>query len=298
MLRTFHECLEAAQSFYRDNLRAPLQFPNLHLHVSDAHQVNYSFPSGAVAFNASVMYADKDEDAKWTQVTLKVMAQEVDYDCLLALPYILMHELFCHWPQMSRGASPRCNPALLGDPTNVDARRVDSDPFSEGWMDRLVGDALERREIDGSDPGAWRRMQAEIGAARRIHADRTDRRSGQSYAAAQFISAGEVAAHWVEWLYDGDGTPRELTGRDLARLSCELNVADWTFEQRRDGCHGIIKACEAYMRAGRQADVLDVAHQAVIGALRAFRDSRDIGALLAALSARYSQTCLGNRRYG
>jgi hypothetical protein len=244
------------------------------------------------------MYVDKDEDAKWTQVTLKVMAQEVDCDCLLALPYIIMHELFCHWPQMSRRHSSRPNPALLADPDNVDARRVDSDPFSEGWMDRLVGDALERREIDGSDPSAWRRMQAEISVARRIHADRTDFRSGHSYAAAPFIAAGEVAAHWVKWLYDGDGKPRELTGRDLARLSCELNVADWTFEQRRGGCDAIIKACEAYMRAGRQADVLDVAHQAIVGALRTFRDSRDIDPLLAALGASYSQTCVGSRRYG
>ena len=247
MRATFEHCATAARRFYDSHLSHIRTLPAITFRILEANRRNEAFPGKPTAFHGWVTFRDTADGEKSSLVTLRVLPTALECSCIEMLPYIIMHELVCHWPQMSACREARPNPQTIGDPTDVDAMLVEVDPFSEGWMDWLVAEVLGWRRYDGRSSSS---SDEEVRMAETIHTIRTKATSTSRFPDAPRIEVGRKAAGYVSRLYRRDHSALLTAQRDFHRLSCALNLADWTYSQRRDGCQGIVEACQAYEAAG------------------------------------------------
>jgi hypothetical protein len=122
-----------------------------------------------------------------------------------------------------------------------------------------------------------------------IHTTRTKSTSVKRFADAPRIAVGHKAAKYVYGLYERDLRNDDLdkmvtVERDFYRLSCSLNVADWSYRQRFTGCQDIVAACKACEEAGWLADGLKGKPAAIIRSLLDFRTTFNADAVLEALT--------------
>jgi hypothetical protein len=278
---TFALCFSLAHDLYSEFLSPSCGFPGISLRIGIADGVNTSFPGRRVAFNASIRYQDGGVEAeKHSVVTVRVFPSVIEPGCLLALPYIVMHEIFCHWPQMLHCKGTRPNPPEIEDPFNKNAKRFRVDPFSEGWMDSIIEQVLRR-----SCRFAELACLEEAKTANEIHGERVQPFRTPSFPDAGSISPGHEAAELVRWLYEvdeeADPAAHDL---DFLRLSCELNAADWSYYQRAEGCLLLVEACNAYHIQRASGEEPGGRHAAILEALFKFRKSGDPSSLLSALT--------------
>jgi hypothetical protein len=277
---TYVACYEAAKKFYSDHLTLPIEFPKISLRIGVANGLNKAFPGRVIAFNGSLRYEEEPDssDPKHSVVSLKVWPV-LDRGCLPALPFILMHEILCHWPQMARcpGARPRA--AQVPDPHNKDAKKQEIDPISEGWMDNLTSEVLRGRCIY-PDAACWE----EGDTAEAIHNERIQINRVPTFQDADEIAHGHHAAELVRWLYltEQDGIP-STAELDFRRLSCELNAADWNYQARRIGCANIIHACQAHFLEKKGKGTMSTRDRTICDGLLAFRRNGDFASVLVAL---------------
>jgi hypothetical protein len=281
MTAAFEECHAAAQKFYSDYLTPPpYQLPKISFKIVAADEENKALPGRKIAFNGSVRFKDEaDTGVKHSGVKLSVHPV-LNYGCLPALPGVLMHEILCHWPQMSRCNGVRQNPREIDDPRDKDATKFEIDPFSEGWMDSLVAEAMRRHFGDADAARA-----EEARTAEGIHNDRVTYNRNPSFADAARIASGDEAARLVRWFYEVDTDfPLHTADPDFRSLSSELNVAAWNYDERRKGCQILIGACRAYVRKQERGRELSERHAAVLEALRGFRRDHDPTSVLQSLA--------------
>jgi hypothetical protein len=270
----FQECYAAAKKFYSDYLTQPYHLPGISLSIVGTDCPNEAFPGRTIAFNGSAFFEEKeDADPKRTAVKLTVHPL-LNSGCLPALPYILMHEILCHWPQMSRQSGARPNPEKLDNALDKDALYFDLDPFSEGWMDSLVAESLRYHFGDADTLRG-----EEIRTATDIHDERTIYNRVPAYKDAGRIEPGAKAAAQVRWFYSVEMEPSTLDP-DFRSLSCELNTASWNYEQRLKGCSALIRACRAFKQRREGGVELKERDLNILNALRDFRKNRNITPLL------------------
>jgi hypothetical protein len=278
MKAAFAECHAAAQTLYSASLTPPYQLPKISLRIYSADEENKALPGRKIAFNGSVHYED-EANAKHSVVRLTVYPL-LNSGCLPALPYILMHEILCHWPQMLRCPGARPNPGKLNNPLDKNAARFEIDPFSEGWIDSLVAEALRHHFGDADAAHAEEAQTAED-----IHNERTIYNRHPSFEDAARIAPGSQAARWVRWFYNADTVfPMHTADPDFWSLSSELNVAAWNYEERRKGCNALLGACRAYDWKQKHGKELSERHASILEALRRFRRDHDPTQMLRALA--------------
>ena len=276
---SFNGLSAVARTFYTNRLVLPLEYPQLILCLSDSPDINKSLPGRPISFSGSVSFDDRSVGKK-SEVKLRVTPAQVDFGCLSTLPYVLMHELLCHWPQMATSTDHRSNPGLEDDCHKPGGRRVKVDAVAEAWVDRYVAKAIRSMSNDPIDA-----LSKAAAVAETIHRDRVNAVRNPVYADAARIAVGEDVAACIETLYcrEGDGNITKATF-DTERLACELNVADWNYNQRTLGCHRIVIACRKYFRPDGQG--LDTRDHHVMAALLDFRKSFQVGPVLKALTER------------
>jgi len=279
---TFDEVANVALAFYIEHLQSSPPLPGLAMRTGLADGQNTAFPGRVLAFNAAVRYEKEDETIegnKRSVVNVRVSPADLDRGDLPTLPYILAHEILCHWPQMAWWPGARPSPKLIEHPDDKRPRRFEVDPISEGWMDSLVGLVLRRRP-NGANRLGWE----EVATADTLHNERVQVGRKPYFAEAERIAPGDYAAKLVEWLYATDqrGNPM-LADLDFRRLSCELNVASWSYGDRMAGFARIVEGCEAYIASEKRLEELPDPHWSVICALLEFRDSHNVTPVLQAL---------------
>jgi hypothetical protein len=277
---TYAACVEAAKNFYSSYLSSPFHVPEISLKIGVANKSNTAFPGRELAFNGSLLFEDDNATGqKHSIVSLRVFPALLDRGCLPALPYILMHEILCHWPQMARYAGPRPRPNFVADPHNKSGKKPEIDPISEGWMDSLAAHVLRKRCVD-PDPACWE----EADTAHEIHKERTRTNRKPHFQDAPFIEPGAQAAKLVRWLYrtDPNASP-SAADPDFCRLSCELNAAGWDYHARKIGCNDIIRACLAHVQEKNSKKVMSALDDAIRDGLLTFRKAGDLTPLLSAL---------------
>lgn len=281
MTAAFEECHTAAQKFYSDYLTLPpYQLPKISFKIVGADEENKALPGRKIAFNGCVRFKDEaDTGVKHSVVRLSVHPV-LNCGCLPALPCVLMHEILCHWPQMSRCDGVRQNPREIANPRDKDAIKFEIDPFSEGWMDSLVAEAM-RHHFGNADAA----RAEEARTAEDIHDERVTYNRIPSFADAARIAPGNEAARLVRWFYEVDTSfPWHTADPDFRSLSSELNVAAWNYDERRKGCQILIGACRAYVQKQERGRELTERHAAVLEALRGFRRDHDPTQVLQALT--------------
>ncbi len=281
----FRNCVEGARLFYLAHLAdEAFPLPAIELSIVHAKAANTSFPGVPTAFNAELRFDDRDSRKKSSELRLKVSSAAVAYGCPAILPYILMHELLCHWPQFAGLDRARSNPQEVASLFDHDASSFECDPFAEGWMDSLVSEVLGWRPEEGRAPYM---AESEIETAKLIHGLRTQYITRPFFQDAVRIAGSAIASRCVRELYATDPSADRATGgRDFARLSCEMNVAPWNYRERARGCHLIAEACDAYRDAGQKLRLLEATSACIVEALLGFRQSRDIYPLMHALASR------------
>jgi hypothetical protein len=100
---------------------------------------------------------------------------------------------------------------------------------------------------------------------------------------ANFIQPGHHAAEQVLWLYYRTGGNDLAIDDDCRRLSCELNVADWSYDERRIGCNSIIYACRAHLLQLEKGIPMSARQTTIRDALLTFRKDHNVASLLGAL---------------
>jgi hypothetical protein len=279
LAKTYSSSHKAVRDFYSRYLTLPFDFPEISIRIGLAGGPNRAFPGREVAFNGSLRYEDRDPPGpKHSLVTLKVSPASLGAGCLPALPYVLTHEILCHWPQMARRLGGRPNPKLVDDPANKDAQRLEVDPISEGWMDALCPEVLRER-CAGPERSCWEEAET----AEAIHNERSQTNRVPVFQDAPFIAPGDFAAQIVLWLYNVDNPSN--AERDFRRLTCELNTADWDYRARRIGCNRIIMACEAHSEQLKNGTKMSDRDTAVRDSLLSFRADRNLDSLLNLLCA-------------
>lgn len=277
MTGVFGDCRAAAQKFYSDHLTPPYRLPEISFGIRYAESPNQALPGRTIAFNGSVTYQD-DQGTNTKHSIVKLTVHPVlNSGCLPALPYVLMHEVLCHWPQMARWHGDRPNPRKIDHP-NKNAAKYQIDPFAEAWMDSLVADAL-RRHFGDTDPSSAEEAQT----AEDIHSERTVYNRMPAYGDASRIAPGTEAARLVRWFYRTDDDSEidpSTADPDFQALSCELNIAAWDYEQRLNGCIALIGACRAFQRKREQKIEPSEKFSNIISGLRDFRKDRDASRLL------------------
>lgn len=276
---SFEDCLATARKFYEDRLTFLPKFPTAVLQLSDSPDINEALPGRRLGFSGFVTFGDRRSEKK-SEVRLRVTPAEVDFGCMATLPYVLMHELLCHWPQMAASVNCRSNPDMENDRFNPGGLRIKVDAVAEAWIDRYVAGAIG---LTSSGPADAVTKAAAIAQA--IHHDRVDALRNPVYADAARISVGEDAAVCVETLYvrEGDGDVVAAIG-DAERLGCELNVADWSYGQRTRGCQRIAIACRTHFGQGEHAP--DTPSSPVVAALLGFRQNSCVEPVIEAVTKR------------
>jgi hypothetical protein len=281
MIANFAECHSAAHKFYSDYLARPHPLPQIGLRIVYTDEPNKNFPGREIAFNGGVRYED-EPDAKRSIVRLNVYPK-LNIGCLPALSYIVMHEILCHWPQMSRLQGNRPNPRESVNPSDKRSIRYEVDPFSEGWMDSLVAEVLMRHS-DAADAVSAEEMRT----AQDMHNERTLNNRSPAFVDAARIAPGAEAARLVRWFYCVDDDPENdprTADPDFRFLSCELNLAAWGYDDRRGGCIALIGACRAYDQSRKKGKELSPRQAAILNALRVFRKDHNPDPLLTTLLA-------------
>jgi hypothetical protein len=282
MAAVFAECHAAAQNFYLDHLTRAYQAPEISLCINYTDEANKAFPGRNIAFNGSVLYKDEaDTNVKHSAVTLRVHPV-LNSGCLPVLPYILMHEIFCHWPQMSRWEGVRPNPETIENPHDKDASEIEIDPFSEGWMDSLVAEVLSYHFRDADAARA-----EEAKTAEGMHLERVQFNRNPAFKDAGRIAPGSEAAREIRWFYVTDDDPEidpSTADLDFLSLSCELNIAAWAYDERREGCNALLDAGRAYREKWEHGIEPSERHAAILDALRGFRKNHDPIHVLEALA--------------
>jgi hypothetical protein len=279
MIASFEECYSVAFKFYADYLTRSGSLPQIGLRIVYTDEPNKSFPGREIAFN--VRYED-DPDEKRSIVRLTVYPK-LNIGCLPALRYIVMHEVLCHWPQMSRLEGNRPNPRESVNPSDKRTIRYEVDPFSEGWMDSLVAEVLMRHS-DAADAVSAEEMRT----AQAMHNERTLSNRSPAFVDAARIAPGAEAARLVRWFYCVDDDPENdprTADPDFRFLSCELNLAAWSYGDRRDGCIALIGACRAYDQSRKTGKDVSPRQAAILNALRGFRKNHNPNPLLRTLVA-------------
>jgi hypothetical protein len=98
---------------------------------------------------------------------------------------------------------------------------------------------------------------------------------------------GKRAATAVHWLYREDEDPEaELQNADpdFRRLSCELNVADWSYTEREKGCYDTWEACRRFHLQGSKKKLSARQHDILEGLLT-FRRAKDLEPLMRVLKS-------------
>lgn len=274
MAKIFADCHAAAQQFYLDYLtQPPHQLPKASFRIDYAESPNRALPGRVIAFNGSVRFDDQADTGTKHSIVRLTVHPVLNSGCLPALPYVLMHELVCHWPQMARWCGARPIPCRMDNPHNRDAAKYEIDPFSEGWIDSLVAEAL-RRHFGDNDP----QRAEEAQTAEDIHSERTIYNRTPAYGDASRIAPGSQAAEWVRWFYAADNDPEidpSAAEPDFRALSCELNIAVWDYDQRLRGCTALKGACQAFQRQRDQNIDPSEKFAKIIKGLRDFRKNRD-----------------------
>ena len=219
------ECIsDIKQAFQTGMIETRREYGQLPKVAVSLHTAGRNVPPGLVpglelAINGRTSYADTPS-AKASLVTLEVASAHIDHLSVAALPYVALHEVFCHAYQMAAGSGPRVIPVAFVD------------PLSEGMMDAVVVELLKdraeaKREVT-TEAGA------EADAASRIHLARKSLQERKSFPQAPQVHAGAEAFAAIRSLYAQDSDAATALC-DAKRLACDLNLNGWSIEDRLRG---------------------------------------------------------------
>jgi hypothetical protein len=168
---------------------------------------------------------------KATVVKLLLHPTQFDRETMLAVLYILFHEMICHAFQGSIRSEQERSRAAFGD----------MDEFAEGWMDNLAIRALREFLVKNASEDAdlvhLRNDCDALKVAEHFHHQRRNMGSKKASRFAPINWLGANVADMTQEYFDdlSEETKYPASPSDeFVRLSLDLNVAEFTLAQRRD----------------------------------------------------------------
>jgi len=218
------ECINEIKSAFRTaNETAARVYSNIpsvriQIHTSGFRDRPALIPGIPLALNGQTRFADTANE-KISVITIEIASTLFDEMALVSVPYVVLHEVFCHGYQMANSSRPRRN-----------AKSV-ADPISEGMMDVLAARIMEQRasELAGTDD--WQRSKEEADAASQIHLARRSLTMQPRFPQASTVALGVHAWDLVLAVFSAEGDSLRAE-QDARRLACDLNLHDWDFVMR------------------------------------------------------------------
>lgn len=199
-------------------------------------------PGGLLAANGATRFADTGAE-KHSIVRIDVTALQIDRWTVAALPYVALHETFCHAFQMSRAQGPRPNKGRVVD------------PLSEGMMDALAVELLEA-EADGLrlQPDIGPRAQAVADVARETHISRSSLVREPRFPEALPVARGVETLRLLRAMLAALGRPDAHAVS--VRLACDMNLHPWSFAERTQGFARLVRGLNSLPRDACLLDLL------------------------------------------
>lgn len=158
--KRFEKAREITKSIYNSLHQIELTDVDVRLETISLQQSPpAAIPGRRLAINASTRYEDAG-DEKASHIEIRLCPPELNREALAALPYLMLHEVFCHCYQMRAHAERRPN------------KKGTADPISEGMADEIVVDLLELHADSFADAKERLRATRDATMARSIHLDR------------------------------------------------------------------------------------------------------------------------------
>jgi len=228
-------CIEAIKTAIADACRTTdgeyekhaggLPLPNLVFRTTALEDPPGAIPVPGIAINGMTRYED-GEAGKVSEIDVRVAPAALSRLSVAGLPYLLLHEVFCHAYQMMVLEGPRPN------------RGAVPDPLSEGMTDAVAMKLLEQ-EVARRGAGSDFVHRGNMEAARTIHQARYSLDLEPRFLEAPWVRQGVAAAEAVEYFYARDTSP-EQAAEDTIALTVSLNAAGWDFALRNKGLTNLL----------------------------------------------------------
>src|ERR1700733_13720222 len=110
----FRSATELTQKAY--SAYTMLTLPELILETIGLSGPSPEIPGHKIAVNGRTHF--EDQDGKLSRIQVRIAPLALGRECLAALPYVLMHEIFCHGFQMAAHPGKRPNKENIPDPVS------------------------------------------------------------------------------------------------------------------------------------------------------------------------------------
>jgi hypothetical protein len=228
-------CIEAIKTAISDARRityaeyfkhaGPVPFPSLVFSTEASDEPLGAIPVRGIAINGMTSYDDND-NGKVSEIEVRMAPTALSRVSVGALPYLLLHEVFCHGYQMVDLEGSRPN------------RGESPDPLSEGMADVAAIRLLEKETAGRGKREPLHEANLEI--ARMLHKARRNLDLEPRFPEAPWVAQGAAAAEAVERLYLQDTTIAGASEDTLA-LTISLNAAGWGFTPRFKGLSKLLQ---------------------------------------------------------
>jgi len=228
---SFHVANQLSSTFYLFYWNAA-HLPDLMLETISLSETTSQMPGHNLAVNAMTYYDDRP-DKKISRVQVRIAPLQLGRECIAALPYLLLHEVFCHGFQMAVTSRRRLNKEAVVD------------PVSEGMMDSLAVDLLKEyaTKIAKADPSKGEIAYRNFAEGRSIHGDRASLDREPYFPEAPAVYLGTLVLETIRAFYMLDSTI-EQAEHDVRTLASALNLASWDYASRLEGLSRLLKGLE------------------------------------------------------
>jgi hypothetical protein len=219
-------------SEYVKHVANDVSFPRLVFQTTAVGDPPTYIPVLAIAINGNTEFED-GPDGKVSHIDVRVAPAALNRASVAGLPYLMLHEVFCHGYQMMLNPDQRPNKGAIPD------------PVSEGMVDKAAIESLARVSATeaGSDAAGQMLAEGDMKVAQMLHLARGSLDMEPRFPEAPSVRLGVEVAKAIEALYTAD-PPNAEAMDDMIALACSLNAAGWHFADRYRGLARLLRGLQ------------------------------------------------------